>query len=172
MDVRAVEKVSLNKLCNVDEGTLLNMLFGTPFLIMDDTEGRGQTTKGIWMSSDDSGKILIFDIEGCDSKERGDQRMTFEQTTSLFALAVSDVLMINMWMNDIGRHAAANLGLLQVIFEVNLKLFEQSSAKKLMFCIRDFVESGSNREFLTKALKKDIDDIWAKMYKPEKFKDS
>jgi len=85
---------------------------------------------------------------------------------------VSDILIINMWMNDIGRHAAANLGLLQVIFEVNLKLFEQSSAKKLMFCIRDFVESGSNRDFLQKALKKDIDDIWAKMYKPDKFKDS
>jgi hypothetical protein len=90
----------------------------------------------------------------------------------LFALAVSDILIINMWMNDIGRHAAANLGLLQVIFEVNLKLFEQSSSKKLVFCIRDFVEAGSNRDFLQKALKKDIDDIWAKMYKPEKFKDS
>jgi hypothetical protein len=54
------------------------MLFGTPFIVMNDTEGRGQTTKGIWMSADDTGKILIFDIEGCDSKERGEDRMTFE----------------------------------------------------------------------------------------------
>ncbi len=34
-----------------------------------------QTTKGIWMSKNLDGSILIFDIEGTDSKERGEQRM-------------------------------------------------------------------------------------------------
>jgi hypothetical protein len=68
-------------------------------------------------------EILIFDIEGTDSKERGDERMTFEQTTSLFALAIADVLIINMWTQDVGRHTGSNYGLLKVIFEVNLKLF-------------------------------------------------
>ena len=76
--VNPVEKVSQNHFSNSDSGSLLNMLFGTPFIVMNDTEGRGQTTKGIWMSADDTGKILIFDIEGCDSKERGEDRMTFE----------------------------------------------------------------------------------------------
>jgi hypothetical protein len=31
-----------------------------------------QTTKGIWMSKNPEGSILIFDIEGTDSKERGE----------------------------------------------------------------------------------------------------
>jgi len=40
---------------------------------MDEEEvGRGQTTKGVWMAPNREGKILVFDIEGTDSKERGD----------------------------------------------------------------------------------------------------
>lgn len=34
--------------------------------------------------------------------ERKEQRMTFEQTTSLFALAMADVLMINLDTRVIG----------------------------------------------------------------------
>lgn len=90
---------------------------------MDQAKGRSQTTKGIWTSSDKGEKIIILDIEGTDSKERGDQMMTFEQTTSLFALAMSDILLINMWYADIGRFHGSNYGLLKVIFECNLKLF-------------------------------------------------
>ena len=90
---------------------------------MDQSKGRSQTTKGIWTSTDKDEKIIILDIEGTDSKERGDQMMTFEQTTSLFALAMSDILLINMWYSDIGRFHGSNYGLLKVIFECNLKLF-------------------------------------------------
>ena len=105
------------------KSTLLNLLFGTTFDVMDDDFGRQQTTKGIWMSCNEEKNVLVFDIEGTDSKERGEQRMTFEQTTSLFALAIADVLMINMWTQDVGRYGASNYGLLKVIFECNLKLF-------------------------------------------------
>jgi protein SEY1 len=59
-------------------GTLLNLLFGTKFVMMDEGHGREQTTKGIWMARNDDNNILVFDIEGTDSKERGEQRMTFE----------------------------------------------------------------------------------------------
>jgi hypothetical protein len=31
-----------------------------------------QTTKGVWMARNPSGSVLIFDIEGADSKERGE----------------------------------------------------------------------------------------------------
>ena len=127
-------------------GTLLNLLFDTKFDVLDSSKGRNQTTKGIWMARNPEGSILVFDIEGTDSKERGEQRMTFEQTTSLFALAIADVLLINMWTTDIGRYGASNYGLLRVIFEVNLKLFGQSSAKKLLFVLRDFDDRGNNFE--------------------------
>jgi hypothetical protein len=59
-------------------GTILNLLFSTKFDVMDGDEGRTQTTKGVWMAVNSDSNILVFDIEGTDSKERGDQRVTFE----------------------------------------------------------------------------------------------
>ena len=153
-------------------GTLLNLLFGTKFDVMDSDLGRTQTTKGIWMAKNNENNILVFDIEGTDSKERGEQRMTFEQTTSLFALAIADVLLINMWTNDIGRYGASNYGLLKVIFEVNLKLFDQKSSKKLLFILRDFDDRGNNFERIKGILEKDLTNIWNEIYKPDKFANS
>jgi len=155
------------------KSTLLNGLFGTKFQTMDNQMGRQQTTKGIWMAhtKDAHNLNLVFDIEGTDSKERGDQRTTFEQTTSMLALALADVLIINMWTNDIGRYGASNYGLLEVIFECNLKLFGQQSAKKLMFVLRDFDDRGNNFERIMQTIKTDISNIWAKLYKPKACKD-
>ena len=124
------------------------------------------------MARNPEGSILVFDIEGTDSKERGEQRMTFEQTTSLFALAIADVLLINMWTQDIGRYGASNYGLLRVIFEVNLKLFGQSSAKKLLFVLRDFDDRGNNFEKYKSIIDTDVSNIWNDIYKPEQYKGS
>ena len=150
----------------------MNLLFDTQFETLDSQRGRMQTTKGIWMARNPQGGILVFDIEGTDSKERGEQRMTFEQTTSLFALAIADVLLINMWTQDVGRYGASNYGLLKVIFEVNLKLFGQSSAKKLLFVLRDFDDRGNNFERITSIINKDVENIWNEIYKPEQFRGS
>ena len=40
--------------------------------MMDQEMGQQQTTQGVWMSHDAEKNILVFDIEGTDSKERGD----------------------------------------------------------------------------------------------------
>ena len=50
----------------------MNLVFDTKFEIMDYEEGRKQTTKGVWMAVNSNKDILIFDIEGTDSKERGE----------------------------------------------------------------------------------------------------
>ena len=118
--------------------------------------GRSQTTKGIWMDKSKEGNILVFDIEGTDSKERGEQRMTFEQTTSLFALAIADVLLINMWTNDIGRYGASN---------------DQKSSKKLLFLLRDF-DKKQNFERIRGTLEADLNRIWSEIYKPDKYIDT
>lgn len=47
---------------------------------------------------------------------------TFEKQSSLFALAVADVLLINMWCHDIGREHAANKPLLKIVFQVGVIL--------------------------------------------------
>ena len=83
-------------------GTLLNHLFQTKFEVMDSQIGQGQTTEGIWLGLNSAKNIIVLDIEGTDSMERGEQRLTFEQTTSLFALAMADVLMINLDTRTIG----------------------------------------------------------------------
>jgi len=136
---------------------------------MDKNHGRQQTTKGIWLSQ--AGKTLIFDIEGTDSKERAKdgKGLSFEQTTSLFALAMADVLLINMWYTDIGRDKGSNYGLLKVIFEANLKLFDQQSSKKLLFVLRDY-DNESNEKAIKDNIHADLETIWGEIYKPESHK--
>jgi protein SEY1 len=77
-----------------------------------------------------------------------------------------------MWTTDIGRYGASNYGLLKVIFEVNLKLFDQKSSKKLLFVLRDFDDRAGNFDRIRKILEGDVDKIWSEIYKPEKFENS
>ena len=94
---------------------------------------RRQTTKGIWMSKnkrDDAAgvvtkmadNILVMDVEGTDGRERGEDQ-DFERKSALFALATSEVLIVNIWEHQVGLYQGANMGLLKVVFEVNLELF-------------------------------------------------
>jgi protein SEY1 len=81
------------------KSTLLNALFETNFQVMAEDKGRGQTTQGIWVAMSPEYNVMILDCEGTDSKERGEERFKFEHCSSLFALALADVLIINMWTN-------------------------------------------------------------------------
>lgn len=115
------------------KSTLLNFLFHTEFSVMSE-EDRRQTTKGIWMSKNkreitnesDSQKmadnILVMDVEGTDGRERGEDQ-DFERKSALFALATSEVLIVNIWEHQVGLYQGANMGLLKTVFEVNLQLF-------------------------------------------------
>lgn len=116
------------------KSTLLNHLFGTQFSVMSELERR-QTTKGIWLSknkkiSEPSGdaygkmadNILVMDVEGTDGRERGEDQ-DFERKSALFALATSEVLIVNIWEHQVGLYQGANMGLLKTVFEVNLQLF-------------------------------------------------
>ena len=83
--------------------------------------GRQQTTKGIWMAQ--ASKVhdpltLVLDLEGSDGRERGEDDNSFERQSSLFALAITDILVVNMWAKDIGREAGAGKPLLKTIFQV------------------------------------------------------
>ena len=152
------------------KSTLLNHVFNTKFEIMSDDIGRAQTTKGIWLAINKEYKTIIFDVEGTDSKERGDDRLKFEQCSSLFTLAMSDVLMINMWTNDIGRYTASNYGVLKVVFEQNLKLFQQESEKKIIIVLRDFDDKLDDISKLKESIMADMIKIWNEIPKPDEFK--
>eukprot|EP00388_Colpodella_angusta_P044211 GDKK01062096.1.p1 GENE.GDKK01062096.1~~GDKK01062096.1.p1 ORF type:complete len:802 (+),score=223.34 GDKK01062096.1:26-2407(+) len=159
------------------KSTLLNELFGTKFEVMHAASGRSQTTKGLWMAADKKSeaqkKILVMDVEGTDSRERGEDRHTFEHRASLFALAVADLLVMNVWNHDVGRYGATNMGVLKTVFKVNLELFHSAAdtasnpppRTTILFVIRDF-DGETPLHFLEKTLLEDVFKIWGEIKKP------
>ena len=157
---------------------------------------RRQTTKGIWMSKnkrtsiEGSGtqamaeNILVMDVEGTDGRERGEDQ-DFERKSALFALATSEVLIINIWEHQVGLYQGANMGLLKTVFEVNLQLFlkdkqyalcisqlQQSTdtfssnpRSLLFFVIRDHLGTTPLAN-LRKTLVQDLTNIWTSLSKP------
>ncbi|KAI5602820.1 hypothetical protein BDE02_01G179600 [Populus trichocarpa] len=153
------------------KSTLLNNLFGTNFREMDAFKGRSQTTKGIWMArcAGIEPCTLVMDLEGTDGRERGEDDTAFEKQSALFALAVSDIVLINMWCHDIGREQAANKPLLKTVFQVMMRLFSPRKTT-LMFVIRD--KTRTPLENLEPVLREDIEKIWDSVPKPEALKET
>eukprot|EP00882_Tetradesmus_deserticola_P007485 GHRQ01007884.1.p1 GENE.GHRQ01007884.1~~GHRQ01007884.1.p1 ORF type:complete len:254 (+),score=99.95 GHRQ01007884.1:204-965(+) len=158
------------------KSTLMNHVFGTSFQEMDAMTGRQQTTKGVWMSK--SPKVedvctLILDLEGADGRERGEDDTNFERQSALFALAVADVLMINVWCHDIGREHGSGKPLMKTIFQVNLKLFAPEPKRRrtvLLFVIRD--KSKTPMAKLAEVLAEDVHKMWDSISKPPQYVDS
>ncbi|KAK6498510.1 Dynamin-like GTPase that mediates homotypic ER fusion [Arthrobotrys musiformis] len=162
------------------KSTLLNHLFNTAFPVMSESR-RQQTTKGIWMSlaTDPNassnpdephlGKnILVMDVEGTDGRERGEDQ-DFERKSALFAIATSEVLIVNIWEHQVGLYQGANMGLLKTVFEVNLQLFQKDKAtvhrSLLFFVIRDHI-GHTPLENLKNTLLADLNNIWHGLSKP------
>lgn len=150
------------------KSTLLNNLFGTRFDVMNASQKRQQTTKGIYASADKEKNLFVLDVEGSDSKERWEGHGPFEQSTALFSLVFAQVLMINIWTQEVGRFTGSNYDILKVIFESNLKLFKQSGKKTLVFLLRDFTED-ENEDEIKNTIKGDIDKIWVEIAKPKEY---
>ncbi|TYI26953.1 hypothetical protein ES332_A05G146300v1 [Gossypium tomentosum] len=153
------------------KSTLLNNLFYTNFREMDAFKGRSQTTKGIWMAKCAGIEpcTIVMDLEGTDGRERGEDDTAFEKQSALFALAVSDIVLINMWCHDIGREQAANKPLLKTVFQVMMRLFSPRKTT-LMFVIRD--KTRTPLENLEPVLREDIQKIWDSVPKPQAHKET
>jgi protein SEY1 len=166
------------------KSTLLNHLFGTDFNVMSE-EDRKQTTKGIWLSKNKktgalaggttmADNILVMDVEGTDGRERGEDQ-DFERKSALFALATSEVLIVNIWEHQVGLYQGANMGLLKTVFEVNLQLFLKDKQTKLrsllFFVIRDHI-GNTPMANLRNTLKQDLTKIWSSLSKPKGLENS
>lgn len=118
--------------------------------------------------------ILVMDVEGTDGRERGEDQ-DFERKSSLFALATSEVLMVNIWEHQVGLYQGANMGLLKTVFEVNLQLFlkdrKSSSRSLLYFVIRDFLGT-TPLQNLRNTLMQDLARIWTSLSKPPGLENS
>ncbi|AFZ81382.1 root hair defective 3 GTP-binding protein, RHD3 domain-containing protein [Theileria equi strain WA] len=174
----------------------LNSLFGLHFQVMDAKLGHSQTTKGIWAAfvTNDAKAgnkcSLVIDVEGTDSRERGEGRLTFEHRSSLLSLALSDCVIINLWYNSLGNLTSSNYGLLRTVVEANLELLNSTENEDhpktiLLFCVRDWFEEIapigmelihiyiyiSAETVKSYVLTKYMTSIWNEISKPEKFKD-
>ncbi|XP_052201410.1 protein ROOT HAIR DEFECTIVE 3 homolog 2 isoform X2 [Diospyros lotus] len=146
----------------------MNHLFHTNFREMDAFKGRIQTTKGIWIAKAAGIEpcTVVMDLEGTDGRERGEDDTAFEKQSALFALAISDIVLINMWCHDIGREQAANKPLLKTVFQVMARLFSPRKTT-LMFVIRD--KTKTPLEHLKPILSEDIQKIWNAVSKPQAY---
>jgi hypothetical protein len=142
---------------------------------MDAMSGRRQTTKGVWVARAPkvpSPPTLVLDLEGSDGRERGEDDTNFERQSALFALAIADTLLVNVWCHDIGREHGSGKPLLKTIFGVNLKLFAPEPGRRrpaLLFVIRDRSKTPLAR--LTEVLREDLDRIWLSLPKPVQARD-
>jgi len=153
------------------KSTLLNALFGTSFREMNAMHGRKQTTRGVWVAKAPKCHercTIVLDMEGSDGRERGEHD-TYEKQTALFAMAVADVLIVNMWCHDIGRETGAGKPLLRTVMQVNFKLFHPTKTV-LLFIIRD--RSKTPKDKLEQVLREDMEKLWDSINKPEKHRDS
>ncbi|KAJ6375207.1 hypothetical protein OIU77_000224 [Salix suchowensis] len=148
------------------KSTLMNQTFHTKFKEMDAYNGRSQTTKGIWIAkcSDIDPFTIVMDFEGTDSNQRGENDAAFERQSTLFALEIADVVLINMWCKDIGLEHAASRPLLKTVFQV-IKRSSKQPKKTLLFVIRDHTKTPLER--LKKFIFEDIEKIWDAVPEPE-----
>lgn len=166
------------------KSTLLNMLFNTSFDTMDAQFKRQQTTKGIWLAhtrnvntatvqTAKEKDLFVLDVEGSDGAERGEDQ-DFERKAALFAIAVSEVLIVNMWEQQIGLYQGNNMALLKTVFEVNLSLFGKNrNGHKilLLFVIRDHVGI-TPLSSLSESLVSELEKIWSELSKPAECADA
>lgn len=160
------------------KSTLLNYLFNTTFDTMDAQVKRQQTTKGIWLahtrnvnttdeSQGQTADLFVLDVEGSDGAERGEDQ-DFERKAALFAISVSEVLIVNMWEQQIGLYQGNNMALLKTVFEVNLSLFGKNpNGHKvlLLFVIRDHVGI-TPLSSLRDSLVTELEKVWSELNKP------
>ncbi|PSR96910.1 Protein ROOT HAIR DEFECTIVE like, partial [Actinidia chinensis var. chinensis] len=113
--------------------------------------------------------ILVMDLEGNDGTERGEENIVFEKQIALFSIAVSDVVLINMWCHDIGREQAANRPLLRILFQEMRRLYKPRKTT-LVYVIRD--KSKTPLDKLAEKLRKDTVQIWNSVPKPQALQDT
>lgn len=159
------------------KSTLLNQVFNTNFPVLDAPRlGRRRTTLGIWAavvpsseSPTSNSRYIVLDVEGTDSRERGEGAKTFENRTTLFTLALSDVVLVNMWAHDLGRYSAANYELFETVFAHALALKKQKLFKnivKIIIVVRDH-DGESAMADIKRILMGDLNNIWDSLKQPD-----
>jgi hypothetical protein len=67
-------------------------------------------------------------------------------------LAVSHTLLINLWIQQIGLYKGSQLAILEIILDLNLKLFGSERPKEIIFVVRDYIVENENEGVLRERL--------------------
>jgi protein SEY1 len=63
-----------------------------------------------------------MDVEGVDGSERG-QDTAMERKTTLFSLAIAEVVLINIWANQVNNRSGSNMELIGMVMQQVVALF-------------------------------------------------
>jgi len=159
------------------KSTLLNSLFHTNFDVRPPRSAVGSaTTKGITAAkSSNSSSIVVLDVEGADSRDRGRTGKVFASRCAAFATALCDALLVNIWFRDVAR-AVDSPGsvLLEAVLAETAKALKEESASKsvLMFVIRDVENiSESVAQECLKTLVGSVENLWEKLKQDVPFEE-
>jgi len=101
------------------KSTLLNALLGTGFSVAKKGSLLGAaTTRGVVADKAAESQLLMaFDVEGADGRERaGREGKKFAAILAGFAGALSDVVLLNLFANEVGNVNSTVMQLLEAVF--------------------------------------------------------
>ncbi|KAF6005229.1 Rhd3p [Cyanidiococcus yangmingshanensis] len=150
------------------KSTLLNDLFKTEFPVLNAIEtGPKRTTEGIWFAlmrdPERKDQIVLLDVEGLDSKERGAAGKLFEHRVALFMACVVDVIILNLFAHDVGRKNSATHRVLFSVLEESFRLsgdYRKRKRATLIVAFRDYSEDDGTVQELSQALLDDLCELW------------
>lgn len=105
--------------------------------------------------------MLVLDIEGFDGRERG-QDTLFENQAALFALTVSDLMMVNISVFDIGREHGGGGSLFKTVFQERTKL--PPGLTNIVVVLRHY-NGETPLEVLRQDVMKTLEEMWRSVNK-------
>jgi GTPase SAR1 family protein len=160
------------------KSTLLNELFKTDFPVLDATlTGPRRTTEGVWYAlvsvPQRKDELLVLDIEGLDSKERGAAGRIFEQRAAFFVAYVADILILNVFSREAGRKNSATYRVLRNVLEERFRLTKASIRKDrviLLVVFRDYCEEETPSQDLERTMIEELHELWRQVVESEDTK--
>lgn len=84
----------------------------------------------------------------------------------MYALALSNMLIVNVWTKSFGTFEGTQYSVLTKIMDMSVKMFKQESTKTILFCLRDFNDEIDIIQNIQDQLKREISKIWDGIKKP------
>jgi hypothetical protein len=126
-----------------------------------------RTTSGVDVAVTD--ELVIFDVEGFDSSSRQIARpstgeeVNIEDKLALFVLLASDVIIINLMVNDCGTYQSSGIKTLESVFKATQQLHREQrlkTKKQILFFVRDVARQ--TLEAITKTIMTRVQEVYAR----------